>query len=186
MGGIDIAILCKAEYVLYFGRYSEEKGVRTLCTACRELPDIQFVFAGKGHLKELVDGIDNVDDIGFQLNNDLDSWVRNARFVVVPSEWYEPFGLTVIEAISLGTPVVGANIAGIQEIIEGNPVGIVYEAGNKEEMKETILKLWNDDIAYRKLKQGCNLYHFMTVEKYYSRLFNGIYCGEDRDENTDY
>ena len=38
----------KKDYVLYFGRFSEEKGIGTLLEACRELPDVHFVFAGRG------------------------------------------------------------------------------------------------------------------------------------------
>lgn len=114
----------------------------------------------------------------------MKNWIRNARVVIVPSEWYEPFGLSVIEAISLKTPVIGADIAGIKEIIEGNSVGVVYETGNKEKLKSKILKLWNDDVAYMNLKESCDSYSFMTMEGYYYRLMNGIYTGDDRDEDT--
>ena len=36
----------KKDYVLYFGRFSEEKGIGTLIKVCKELPDVQFIFAG--------------------------------------------------------------------------------------------------------------------------------------------
>ena len=47
----------KKDYVLYFGRFSEEKGIGTLIKVCKELPDVQFIFAGTGTLEETVNGI---------------------------------------------------------------------------------------------------------------------------------
>ena len=44
----------KKDYVLYFGRFSEEKGIGTLIKVCKELPDVQFIFAGTGPLEETV------------------------------------------------------------------------------------------------------------------------------------
>ncbi|WP_330423919.1 hypothetical protein [Anaerobutyricum hallii] len=56
----------KKDYVLYFGRFSEEKGIGTLLKVCKELPNIQFVFAGTGPLEDTVNGISNIKNVGFQ------------------------------------------------------------------------------------------------------------------------
>ena len=53
----------KKDYVLYFGRFSEEKGIGTLIKVCKELPDVQFIFAGTGPLEETVNGIKNMDKL---------------------------------------------------------------------------------------------------------------------------
>ena len=50
----------KKDYVLYFGRYSEEKGIKTLLQVCKELPDIPFIFAGSGPLKAQMADLPNV------------------------------------------------------------------------------------------------------------------------------
>ena len=44
----------KKDYVLYFGRFSQEKGIGTLIKVCKDLPDVQFIFAGTGPLEETV------------------------------------------------------------------------------------------------------------------------------------
>ena len=44
----------KKDYVLYFGRFSKEKGIDTLTKVCKELPDVQFIFAGTGPLEETI------------------------------------------------------------------------------------------------------------------------------------
>ena len=79
----------KEDYVLYFGRYSEEKGVRTLLKVCEELPNIQFVFAGGGPLKEEVAKVSNITDKGFLKGEELKNIIAQARFSVFSSEWYE-------------------------------------------------------------------------------------------------
>ena len=54
----------KKDYALYFGRFSEEKGIGTLIKVCKKLPDVQFIFAGIGPLEETVNGIKNIRNFG--------------------------------------------------------------------------------------------------------------------------
>ena len=56
----------KKDYVLYFGRFSEEKGIGTLIQVCKELPDVNFIFAGTGPLEDQLAGIANIKNVGFQ------------------------------------------------------------------------------------------------------------------------
>ena len=55
-------------YVLYFGRYSEEKGISNLVKAAKKLSNIPFVFAGKGELENEVNSADNIKNVGFKLD----------------------------------------------------------------------------------------------------------------------
>ena len=113
----------KNDYVLYFGRFSQEKGIGTLLKACKELPDIPFIFAGTGPLGEDVGRIPNIKNVGFQSGISLERLVREARFSVYPSEWYENCPFSVMESQMYGTPVLGANIGGIPELIEAGKTG---------------------------------------------------------------
>lgn len=166
----------EGEYVLYFGRYSEEKGIRTLTRACRELPDIPFVFAGSGPLDELLKDISNIKDIGFQTDKMLKQIIRKAQFVILPSEWYEAFGLSAMEAVSLGTPVLGANIGGIPEVVRNGFTGELFESGDIEDMRKHIQSLWKDRRKVAAYSQNCSKIHFMTVEEYYQKITR-IYQG---------
>ena len=87
----------KKDYVLYFGRFSEEKGIGTLIKVCKELPDVQFIFAGTGPLEEMVNGIKNIKNVGFQKGEALEKLIREARFSIYPSEWYENCPFSVME-----------------------------------------------------------------------------------------
>ena len=134
----------KKDYVLYFGRFSEEKGIGTLIKVCNELPDVQFIFAGTGPLEETVNGIKNIKNVGFQKGEALEKLIREARFSIYPSEWYENCPFSVMESQMYGTPVLGANIGGIPELIQVGKTGELFESGNAEDLKKKIEKLWGD------------------------------------------
>lgn len=132
----------KKDYVLYFGRYSEEKGIATLVKAAKELPQIPFVFAGSGPLESLLEGIPNVKNVGFQTGEALEMLIREARFTVYPSEWYENCPFSVMESQMYGTPVLGADIGGIPELIRVGETGELFESGNMEALKNSLSSLW--------------------------------------------
>ena len=64
------------DYALYFGRFSEEKGIGTLIKVCKELPDVQFIFAGTGPLEKMVNGVKNIKNVGFQKGEALEKLIR--------------------------------------------------------------------------------------------------------------
>ena len=160
----------KKDYVLYFGRFSEEKGIDTLIKACKELPDIPFVFAGTGPLESSMKEIKNIKNVGFQQGETLEKLIREARFSVYPSEWYENCPFSVMESQMYGTPVLGANIGGIPELIQNGKTGELFESGNREDLKAKIQKLWNDKKLYRQYSANCKEIGFDTVEQYYDKI----------------
>lgn len=134
----------KEDYVLYYGRYSGEKGINTLLRAADCLQDIPFVFAGDGPLKSSLTGHTNVTDKGFLSGSELVSLISNARFTVVPSECFENCPFTVMESQMLGTPVLGADIGGIPELIRVGETGELFECGNKDALIIKIKAMWSD------------------------------------------
>lgn len=164
------------QYVLYFGRFSEEKGIRTLIEACKDLPDIQFVFAGMGPLEEKVKGVENIKNVGFQKGVALENLIRSARFSIYPSEWYENCPFSVMESQMYGTPVLGADIGGIPELITVGKTGELFKAGDKEELKNKIEKLWKDTELTDQYSRNCKDIVFDDTQEYYDKLIK-IYRG---------
>lgn len=160
----------RKDYVLYFGRFSEEKGINTLLRVCKNLPDINFVFAGSGSLEDKINALPNMKNLGFQTGAALEKLIREARFSIYPSEWYEPFGLSIVESEMYGTPVLGANIGGIPELIEAGKNGELFESGNTEDLKVKIEKLWNDRELARHYSDNCKNTDFITIDEYYEEL----------------
>ncbi|MGN8887146.1 glycosyltransferase [Blautia sp. HCP28S3_G10] len=173
----------KKDYVLYFGRFSEEKGIGTLIKVCKELPDVQFIFAGTGSLEDKVNGVSNIQNVGFQKGEALEKLIREAKFCVVPSEWYEPFGLTIVEAQSLGTPVIGANVGGIPELITDDIDGRLFTSKDSEQLASIIRELWNDPDKVEEYAKACLNLERDDLDSYYEKLVP-IYRGR-LSENSD-
>lgn len=160
----------KKDYVLYFGRYSEEKGINTLLKVCKELPKIDFIFAGSGPLEKDVNSVQNVKNVGFKTGSELEKLVREAKFTIYPSEWYENCPFSVMESQMYGTPVIGADIGGIPEIIENGKTGELFESGNISDLQSKVLNLYNDDEKLTTYIKNCKDVHFDTTEEYVEKL----------------
>ncbi|MDR2118111.1 MAG: glycosyltransferase family 4 protein [Tannerellaceae bacterium] len=132
----------RGKYLLFFGRISAEKGIATLMQVMKRLPDITLKIAGTGPLLKELEGqnLPNVAFLGFQRGEDLYNCIRNAMYVVVPSECYENNPLSVIESMMLGTPVIGSGIGGIPELIQNEQTGYVFEVNSPESLQHTLRK----------------------------------------------
>ena len=162
----------KKDYVLYFGRYSREKGIATLIQVVKELPQIQFVFAGKGPMEEHLQGISNIRNVGFQIGQTLESLIREARLAVYPSEWYENCPFSVMESQMYGTPVLGSDIGGIPELIRVGRTGELFESGNAQDLKEKILQMLSHGEDYSQCAEETD---FLSIQAYTEKLMQ-IYC----------
>lgn len=157
-------------YVLYFGRYSEEKGIETLLQAVDALPEIPFVFAGEGPLRREVEKRPNIRSRGFLTGTALAEVIAGAAFTVVPSQCYENCPYAVLESHSHGVPVLGADIGGIPELIARGETGELFESGNAEELTIAIRRLWRDRRTLDRCRENIRKRERMTEADYCRRL----------------
>lgn len=165
----------KGSYILYFGRYSREKGILTLLEACRELPDIPFVFAGGGPLEDRIQETENIKNAGFLKDRELDQMISGARFTVCPSECNENCPFSVMESIMNGTPVLGAIRGGVPELIRPGKTGWLFPSGDRENLKNMIRKIW-DSCEPEIFSESCAEVQFDTIEEYGKKLME-VYKG---------
>ena len=166
----------KGEYFLYYGRLSREKGLETL-TGAASSAKIKLKIAGTGplsmHYKNKT--YRYIEFLGYKSGVELWNLIRNASFIIVPSECYENNPLTIIEAYAHGKPVIGARIGGIPEIIEHGKTGFLFDAGNKEQLKDA-LSIANQLTASQYKKMSVNARQFaeshFDPDSHYRSLMN--------------
>lgn len=160
----------KKDYVLYFGRFSQEKGIGTLLEVCKALPEIPFIFAGNGPLEADIGQVPNIRNVGFQKGEALEKLIREARFSVYPSEWYENCPFSVMESQLYGTPVLGADIGGIPELIQVGRTGELFESGNAEDLRQKIQSLWSNRGILDEYSRNCRNIDFEAIDVYSAEL----------------
>ena len=75
-----------------------------------------------------------------------------------------------MESIAHGTPVIGASIGGIPELIEDGKNGLLFESGNVDDLCAKIRMLWDDKARLKVCTEGCRTEAFDTVEEYAHKL----------------
>ena len=134
----------RGEYLAFVGRLSVEKGVETLLEAARLTALPVRIAADTSEAAELVSGAPrNVTFVGHLDAERLDDFYRGARALVVPSIWYEPFGLVVAEAMAYGLPVIASRIGALPELVDEGASGLLFAAGNAPDLAQQMLALWS-------------------------------------------
>lgn len=166
----------KEDYYCYFGRISVEKGLATLLEVAKSIP-FGLKIVGEGpSLSQYKHKYQNkyIHFLGYKTGGELKEVIERAKFTVIPSKCYENFPFSIVESFALGTPVLGASIGGIPELVRGGETGLTFEAGNSLDLKEKILYLLdNPDVI---IEMGKNARKFvdenLNQEKYYKKLMN--------------
>lgn len=174
-----------SNYIVYIGRLVEEKGLVTLIRAMKKIPNIKLVIIGEGEYRresELLinrEGINNVEVKGYLDQAGIRLIIGKSIFVVVPSEWYEIFGIVIIESFARGKPVVGADIGGIPELIDNGVNGLLFKPGDVNDLVEKIKYLLDNKDKIQELgrnarKKAVENYspdvHYEKMIEVYKRL----------------
>ena len=131
----------KEDYYCYAGRLTEEKGVGDLLEAATQIPYKLKVIGGGPLLERFRNryaGHPMIEFYGQTPQDKLFPMIQKARFLVVPSVWYENNPFSVIEALCMGTPVLGARIGGIPELIEEGKNGFLFRPGDIADLTNKI------------------------------------------------
>ncbi|MDR0836444.1 MAG: glycosyltransferase [Tannerella sp.] len=165
----------KDNYYCYVGRLSEEKGVDTLLEAAQQLP-YPLKIIGDGPLldifKKQYTQFKHIEFTGRLSSDQLLPLVQQARLLVIPSVCYDNNPFSLIEALCMGTPVLGANIGGIPELITEGVNGFLFTPGESVEMKSKIEQMFGMEFDYKDIAQQAQ--KKFSAENFFNRL-NTIY-----------
>lgn len=128
-------------YALFVGRLSKEKGISTLLSAWRLLePTYKLRIIGDGPLASMVVNAvstsQNVEWLGSRAHDEVIKFMTDASFLIFPSECEEQFGLAVIEAFAVGTPVIASRRGAPAEILQDGRTGRLFTPGDARELAE--------------------------------------------------
>lgn len=157
----------RGDYYCYVGRLSKEKGIATLAGVAASLP-FRLLALGDGPVREELPSASNIEYLGRKDWAEIKDIVGHARFMVIPSEGFENNPLSVIESLCLGTPVLGAEIGGIPELIESGVTGMTFRSGDPEALKEAILAMFEASFDYNTIAEQSK--RRFSQEAYYKRL----------------
>lgn len=137
-------------YFLFFGRLSKEKGILTLVKAFlkirNDLPakwKLKIVGDGpeRNNIKQLINGSGAhkiIELLGYKAGEELQRIVADARFTVLCSEWRENMPYSGLESLAAQTPIIGANIGGIPELVIENETGYVFTSGDQSDLADSL------------------------------------------------
>ncbi|MEI6378512.1 MAG: glycosyltransferase family 4 protein [Candidatus Falkowbacteria bacterium] len=134
------------KYLLYFGRLDSEKGIDLLLKAYADTDNrLKLLIVGSGpehkNLLTLTKELklqNRVEFIGPKKGNELIDLIRGAYLVIIPSRWYEVFGLVGLEAAALGKAVLAADIGGIPELVNDQHTGLLYKYDSPNDLATKI------------------------------------------------
>lgn len=136
------------DYALFVGRMVKSKGVPAMLEAWAQLSSIPLHVVGDGPAREALESAKNAGRLssvtyrGRLPRPETLAVIKNARFLVFPSEWYEGFPVTIAEAFACGVPVVASRLGAMQEIIQDGVTGLHFEAGNIEDLRRKAQWAW--------------------------------------------
>jgi glycosyltransferase involved in cell wall biosynthesis len=149
-------------YVVFAGRLSEEKGVRTLVHAWRNLRHIPLKILGDGPLlpelrqRVAADGLP-IEFPGMMPREEVLKIIGGAEFQVIASECFEGFPLVLVESYSRGTPVLASRIGSLEELVQPGVTGAHFIPGEPASLAAEARRLWADASLLRRLRVGARL-----------------------------
>jgi glycosyltransferase involved in cell wall biosynthesis len=178
----------EGDHLLYFGRLAAEKGIEILLLAMKNFRDVPLLLAGegpdKGRFEEITreEGLDNVRFVGKANRSEVESLIRRSKFTILPSIWYENCPLSILESMAYGKPVIGARIGGIPDLIEHDQDGLLFTAGDVDDLSRQIERLLAVRNRLREMGESGHrkvrgLYskevHYRSILSIYRRFLDG-------------
>jgi glycosyltransferase involved in cell wall biosynthesis len=137
------------KYIAFSGRFAPEKGIATLIEGAR-LAGVPLRLSRSADQEGTPLG-EGVEEVVTHSRAELDEFYRGAKALVVPSEWFETFGLVGAEAMSHGVPVIASRVGALSNLVDDDENGLFFEMGNPVDLASKLTRIWNDGELCRRL-----------------------------------
>lgn len=153
----DILYSNEREYFIFVGRLEKLKGIDILIKSWDKVIDEKLIIVGNGPLENWIknyiqeNDIKNIELLGYVENKKVMDLIVKAKALILPSQCYEGFPMSIIEALSAGVQVIGSNLGNVGSIINDNNVGQTFIYNDENDLANIVNcfsrnKLNNKDI----------------------------------------
>jgi glycosyltransferase involved in cell wall biosynthesis len=167
------------EYAVYVGRLSFEKGLPTLLSAWKRLPQsVPLLIVGDGPSRQNLmeqaekDGLTSIKFCGRVARQQVFAIIKRARFLVFPSECYENFPGAIAEAFACGVPALASALGAMQELVDDGNTGLLFRPSDPADLSEKVAWAWSHAEALREMGRAARLKYETqyTAERNYRML----------------
>jgi len=174
------------DYFLFLGRLTKEKGIYEYLRLAELNKKDLFYVAGIGpelkYVENFIKTHNNVKIVGMLVreNKEWFDLIGNARALILPIQWNEPFGLVLIESMATGTPVICYDRGSVQEIIIDGQTGFIVKENNIEALQKSITKIKSlpqkdyEKMRYQSRKIVEQKFTARTMAAEYEKLYESI------------
>lgn len=163
---------------VYVGRLDKSKGLDILLKAWEEIDEYELLIYGTGPMEDecriFIESNKNMNVrlMGFVENKEVKEVIAKAKALILPTQWYEGFPMTIVEAFSVGTPVIGSDIGNVGELIKDKVNGLHFKYNSSESIILAVREL--TDMVNSTYK--CYLNHYTPKSNYETlmEIYNSI------------
>jgi glycosyltransferase involved in cell wall biosynthesis len=138
------------DYAVFVGRLAADKGLLVLLNAWSQLQhEYPLRIVGDGPDREALEAhvrerqLSNITFRGRLSRSDAMETIKNGRFLIVPSTWYETFGMCIAESFACGTPVLCSRLGAMEEIVTDGRTGLHFTPNNALDLATKVEWLWS-------------------------------------------
>ncbi len=139
---------------LFVGRLSSEKGLDVLVKALDRCPDISLDVIGVGSAEHLIRNHGRIRILGWLPRLEVYARMQKAAYLVMPSTWYETFGMVAVEAYACGLPVIASRLGSMAEMIKDRHTGLLFQPASAEDLAEKLS--WAENNRDQMRQMGAN------------------------------
>jgi glycosyltransferase involved in cell wall biosynthesis len=167
------------DYAIFTGRLAEDKGLRVLLNAWAQLPaQYPLHIVGDGPERGALEAqarelrLANITFRGRLSHNDAIEAIKKAQFIVVPSTWYETFGMCIAESFACGTPVLCSRLGAMKELVTDHGTGLHFNPNDAQDLASKVEWAWNHPAKLAEMGRAARRRYEtdFTAEKNYSLL----------------
>lgn len=147
------------KYFIYIGRIDKIKGINLLLESWKGIND-NLLIIGSGPEEEYLNNfiknnnLKNIKYLGFKGKQDVFKLLRKAKALIIPSQWYEGFPMTIVESFSMGIPVIAGDIGNTGAIIRNNVNGCLFKYNDYLDLRKVVNEIKDDYDTLKRLSEG--------------------------------